>query len=184
MEQTKSYLQVFPQTLLEKYEFAEVRNAAATLQGTSPEEFAQIAMVLEEFSLNLSNLTEPGGSKGEIAKYLDLQFRKLGWREAKHSSKTTFTLRLSPYRAAGERRPKERTQEFTSEGHMVDNVRGRIALDVEWNATADFTIVDPGDLVATERRPRCLWSTGSLPTSGEGSRITKAAVRTAIWIEI
>ncbi len=35
MEQTNSYRQVFPQGLLEKYEFAEVRNAATTLNGAS-----------------------------------------------------------------------------------------------------------------------------------------------------
>lgn len=134
MEQTESYRRVFPVRLLERYEFAEVRNAAATLAGVSPEEFRHITTVLDQFSLTLQSLTDPGGNKGEIARRLDTAFRELGWREARHRTEARLTFRLEPWAGAGEKHAVERTFTYESVGHKVDNVHGRVALDVEWNA--------------------------------------------------
>ncbi|MCC7104145.1 MAG: hypothetical protein IT307_03305, partial [Chloroflexi bacterium] len=81
----------------------------------------------------------------------------------------------SPYRDAGETRPIERTQRFLSEGHMVDNVRGRIALDVEWNAKdgnldrdlANFralheaAVIDVG-VIITRHQERTKWAANYL----------------------
>ncbi len=39
-----------------------------------------------------------------------------------------------PYKAAGEKAPVVLGTEVDSEGYKVDNVKGKIALDVEWNA--------------------------------------------------
>lgn len=134
MELTRSWERVIGAGLQARYEFAEVRNAAATLQGTNPEAFGHIVEVLSAFRLSLANLTDPGGSKSDIARDLDLAFRERGWREAGHQSETRFTFSLQPYRAAGETRAIVREFPFRSEGHKVDNVLGRAALDVEWNA--------------------------------------------------
>jgi hypothetical protein len=41
---------------------------------------------------------------------------------------------LQPYSAAGEKGTVTRESEVYNEGYKVDNVKGRIALDVEWNA--------------------------------------------------
>jgi hypothetical protein len=43
-------------------------------------------------------------------------------------------LILQPYAVAGETMPVLRESEVHNEGYKVDNVKGRIALDVEWNA--------------------------------------------------
>jgi hypothetical protein len=43
-------------------------------------------------------------------------------------------FRIEPYRAAGESKALERRYYFKSSGHKVDNVKGRVGLDVEWNA--------------------------------------------------
>lgn len=134
MELTNSYERVFDATLLAKYVFVEVRNAAATLRGTNPKAFEHVVDVLTRFQLSLANLTDAGGSKSRIASDLDLAFRKLGWREAGHRTETTVTFRLEPYRPAGETKPVVREYPFRTEGHKVDNVLDRVALDVEWNA--------------------------------------------------
>jgi len=111
-----------------------VRNAAATLAGTNPTEFQHIVDVLSAFKLTLTSLTDPGGSKGIIARELDLAFREKGWREVSHRSETVLTLTKSPYHQAGEGKAEVSRETFASEGHKIDNVRGRVALDVEWNA--------------------------------------------------
>lgn len=134
MELTRSFERVFPTSFRKKYEFAEVRNAAATLLGTDPEAFDHITQILSDFELALSDLTDPGGSKGAIARHLDLAFRERGWREAGHKSETRLVFRLEPFKPAGESKPEVRMYDFGSEGHKVDNVFGRVALEVEWNA--------------------------------------------------
>jgi Restriction endonuclease BglII len=134
VELTASYARVFPASILDRYVFVEVRNAAAALAGTNPKEFEDVLTILEQFRLTLGMLTNAGGSKGEIASSLDISFREKGWREAGHRSETVFTLRIEPYRDAGERNAEERVYRYLSSGHKVDNVHGRVALDVEWNA--------------------------------------------------
>jgi hypothetical protein len=134
VELTRSYELVFPPSVLERYEFGEVRNAASALAGTNPAEFSDIVEILDQFHLTVAMLTYPGGSKGEIASTLDRAFRQKGWREAAHHSETVFTLRITPYAEAGEKMAEERVYRYVSSGHKVDNVRGRVALDVEWNA--------------------------------------------------
>ena len=134
MKLTDSYLRVFPASVLDRYTFKEVRQAAAVLANTSPGEFAEIVSVLEGFRLGDSDFLVPGGSKGEVAKRLDEAFRRLGWREGRHDTRIVTELRLMPYAPAGENRPTSVTTEVLAEGYKTDNVKGGVALDVEWNA--------------------------------------------------
>ncbi|MGI8673824.1 MAG: BglII/BstYI family type II restriction endonuclease [Thermoleophilaceae bacterium] len=134
MDLTESYLRIFSSALTDRYEMREVREAAAVLSSTNPEEFEHIASVLDGFSLEDADFLEPGGQKGRVATRLDEAFRLLGWREGRHDTKITSLLRIMPYRAAGETQPHVVETEVANEGYKVDNVRGRVALDVEWNA--------------------------------------------------
>jgi hypothetical protein len=134
MELTRSFERVFDIGLRERYEFGEVRNAAATLQGTNPKAFGHVVDVLSSFTLSIANLSDAGGSKSNIARNLDLAFRELGWREAGHRTQTTVTFKLQPYKIAGEKSVIVREFPFRTEGHKVDNVLDRAALEVEWNA--------------------------------------------------
>lgn len=134
MRLTESYKRVFPRSLLARYEFREVRDAAAVLANTNPAEFAEIVAVLKGFRLAKSDFLNPGGRKGAIAIRLDDAFRQLGWREGRHDTRITSELRLMPYARAGERRPIVVKNEVLAEGYKTDNVKSGVALDVEWNA--------------------------------------------------
>lgn len=134
MELTRSWERVFDGSVKTRYQFAEVRNAAATLHGTNPTAFGHVVQVLSAFTLSLANLTDAGKNKSDIAHGLDLAFRQRGWREGGHQSETRVTFTLQPYRAAGETKSVGREVAYSSEGHKVDNVFDRAALDVEWNA--------------------------------------------------
>lgn len=133
MELTESWLDVMPQPLLDRYRFAETRNAAMLIRSTHPEEFEDLCRVLEAFYFDLDRIVRPGGSKHLIALELDEAFRELGWREGKYDQELTTTLTLEPYRAAGERARRVRRTFNEYGGHKIDNVKGRIGLDVEWN---------------------------------------------------
>lgn len=134
MDLTDSYLRIFSSDLTDRYEMREVREAAAVLSSTNPEEFKDIASVLEGFWLEDEDFLEPGGQKGRVAIRLDEAFRLLGWREGRHDTKITSLLGIMPYRASGETEAQVVETEVANEGYKVDNVRGRVALDVEWNA--------------------------------------------------
>ena len=134
MRLTESYARVFPDSVLERYEFREVRDAAAVLENTNPGEFGELVRVLQGFWLRDGDFLNPGRNKGDVARRLDEAFRTLGWREGRHDTRITTELRLMPYRAAGETAPVATKTEVFAEGYKTDNVKGGVALDVEWNA--------------------------------------------------
>ena len=134
MDLTDSYLTVVPDDILERYDMREVRNAAAVVAQTNPQEFDDLIAVLRGFSLTKSDVLSPGKNEGQIAKRLNVSFRDRGWREGRHDTKITSLLRLMPYRPAGERKAQVVEKEVLNEGYKVDNVKGGVALDVEWNA--------------------------------------------------
>jgi hypothetical protein len=65
---------------------------------------------------------------------LNSLFRDRGWREGSFQMKIHAEVRLLPYGPAGEVNPTSRESEVSSPSYLVDNLKGRIALDVEWHA--------------------------------------------------
>lgn len=134
MDLTHSYVGAVAESLLHRYEFIEVRNAAAVLAATNPIEFDEVTRVLEWFRLTTADLLTPGGQESALAARLNDRFRSLGWREARVDTLIRLQLKKLPYRPAGETHPVVVDTETANQGYLVDNFKGRIALDVEWNA--------------------------------------------------
>lgn len=130
---TYSFTKALPVEIRERYEIREVRNAAALLAATNPDEFAEVVAVLRDFRLSRDDVLGAGGNKSDVARRLDLAFRDLGWREARHDTRVTSVLQLQPW-PPGEGVAVVEESEVRNEGYKVDNVKGRVALDVEWNA--------------------------------------------------
>lgn len=120
--------------MLDRYEVIETRNAAGILTATNPTEFREVVNVLEDFELTEADIINPGGNKSAVAERIDRAFRELGWLEGRHDTRIISEIMVMPFREAGERQPIVRTTEVRNEGYKVDNVKGRIAVDVEWNA--------------------------------------------------
>jgi restriction endonuclease BglII len=131
MQPTQTYLKVFPSSVLERYDFLEVRGASIVLKATNPTEFEDLTQVLKEFSVDVDlDIFPPGGNESETASRLNHAFRTLGWREAQYKVSISSELIL---RAPGS--PAESlTVDNESSSYLVDNVKGRVALDVEWHA--------------------------------------------------
>ena len=134
MQLTESYQSALPPEILARYEIREVRNAAAVLKAVAPNEYAEILNVLIDFSITSADLTTPGGNKSLLAKRIDENFRNLGWREGRHDLEITSRLTLRRYEGAGEKSATVIVNTEESGGYLVDNIKGRVALDVEWNA--------------------------------------------------
>jgi hypothetical protein len=134
MQTTASYDNLIPRKTLGRYQFTEVRNAAAVIAATNPREWNDILDILELFELKPSDILEEGGNKSNVAARLDESLRKNGWREGRVDTSIMLTVRISPYASAGETKVTERQSQVKNKGYKVDNLKSRIALDVEWNA--------------------------------------------------
>ena len=108
--------------------FLETSSAAAVLRSVCPSEWKDITQVLAEFALDPRSWLKKGGNRGDIAQQIDGMFGALGWRETRVDLVTQGVL-LSKSLDVIERLPA-----VEQEGYLVDNFKGRVALDVEWNA--------------------------------------------------
>lgn len=134
MDLTGSWAAALPASLAARYELRETRKAAAVLAATAPEEVAEVCAVLDGFVLHTTDLTEAGGNESRLAARLNTAFRERGWREGRVDTVVKSVLQVQPWAPAGERGVTTREREVLNEGYKVDNVKGRVALDVEWNA--------------------------------------------------
>lgn len=134
MDLTASYRDTVPVAVQKRYELRETRMAAKILAGTNPVEFAELIQVLEGFTLTTKDLVNPGGNESKLAARLNESFRAKGWREARVDTNITLALRVMPFAPAGESTAKLAETTVSNEGYKVDNFKGRVAIDVEWNA--------------------------------------------------
>jgi hypothetical protein len=131
---TTSYLRVLPADVLKRYDVRETRYAAAVLKHTNRKECSDLVEALRGFKLERNDIVMPGGNEGPVAKRLNTAFRASGWREGKYDATLRSELRLMPYSPAGETEPKLIDSEVFSPDYKVDNIKGGVALDIEWNA--------------------------------------------------
>ena len=134
MDLTQSYKEHIPSEVLERYDFCEVRNASAILVSTGPTEWADILRVLGDLAVKDEDLVDQGGNKSDLAGRVDEHFRRLGWREGRVDTMIKLAVKISPYKQAGEKGDVIKITEVENKGYKVDNIKGRVALDVEWNA--------------------------------------------------
>lgn len=139
MIETVTYKRVLPNDLLERYTFMETGSAAAIIAAIRPDPFSDIVNVLKKFTLTSQMLMTPGGNRGCVPRTLDGAFEHLGWMEARVDIyRRAFLFRgnsagdvsLDPF---GDRAEENLVSETYQRGYAVDNVKDRIALDVEWN---------------------------------------------------
>jgi len=111
-----------------RWAFLETSSAAAVLRAVCPTEWADITSVLNSFQLDPMRWLRAGGNRGDIAQDIDRMFTDLGWRETRVDLSTHGILIAKNLTVIEELPPVHQ------EGYLVDNFKGRVALDVEWNA--------------------------------------------------
>lgn len=121
---------VFPDAVWDKFEIYSYRNAAAILSQNFPKQFSQIVHALEVFEITTTMIRTPGGSKGPIAKYVDSLLTAPDWEE----TRITADLNVKLLSAHGNKVLREYIREGYLDGHRIDFVSGKVALDLEWNS--------------------------------------------------
>lgn len=187
MDLTDSYLRVVPADVLARHDWAETRQAAAVLAATNPVEFDDLVQVLRDFHVDPNlDIFPAGGNESLTAARLNEAFRHLGWREASYKVSVSSVLTLLPWADAGESRPKTVEAENDSSSYLVDNVKGRVAIDVEWHAkdgnldrdVAAYrslhteTIIDAAAMVTMSRAAMRAWAVQLDPSTRKFSTTT------------
>jgi hypothetical protein len=122
----------FEKSLAEKFELFSYRNAAAILATNFPNQFESLISGLNAFEISRDMIRMPGGSKGPIAKYVDTLFQEdIGWKEARISANLHVKLLHAKQK---DRVLEEYVKEGFLDGHRIDFLNGRVALDLEWNS--------------------------------------------------
>jgi restriction endonuclease BglII len=122
--------QVFSTSLQRKFEIFSYRNAAGILAGSFPRQFTELTRALDDFSISASMIRRPGGSKSTIAKYVDTLFGD-DWAE------TRIVADLHVKLIHAQQKGKilsQYTREGFLDGHRIDFVNAKVALDLEWNS--------------------------------------------------
>jgi hypothetical protein len=127
---------VIPPHLQDRYEWLESGNAAAILHAVASYEFEDFLYVLDDFALHPNEWLRSGGNKGDLTDALDQRFRSLGWQETRIDFEVKGFLHTD-FHAKGTRtegRTIEEVPAIYAPGYRVDNFKGRMIVDIEWNA--------------------------------------------------
>ena len=121
---------ILPSDVFDRYEVASYRNAAAILQSSFPEHFAEIVGLLHDLSITKTMIRTPGGAKSPIAYHVD-DLMPPGWVEARIAA----DLHVTTYHA---KRRDQVIEHYVRpgflDGHRIDFLKGRVAFDLEWNS--------------------------------------------------
>ena len=130
--ETHSYDEVLPAAVKDHFSFYEVRNAALILKSVAPDEWADIVQVLSGFRFDANTFLQSGGNNSKMAASLNDSFARLGWRECLYELETKATIKFR--HAKGSQPAAEELGTNHTSSYWVDNRKGRVLLDVEWNA--------------------------------------------------
>jgi len=118
-----------PTSLLEKYEIHNFNHAVEILSRAYVNEYAEIIAALEILTLSVSDIVKGGGNESAIPKKLSAYLHPLEWQEIKITGDLLVKLR---YRNIAQ--ITELTIKDFIDGHNIDYVKNRVAIDMEWNS--------------------------------------------------
>jgi hypothetical protein len=110
-----------PEDLRDFYHVREWRNATGVLATACPGEWAEIVEVLRGFRLLKSQVLTAGGGLSPISQGINQAFQSRGWLEKAFATKIVVDETV-----------------YESPTHKVDCLKGRVALELEWNNKDPF----------------------------------------------
>lgn len=122
---------VFNPELLEKFEIYSYRSAANVLAHSFPKQFSELISALEKFEITKTMIRTPGGNKGPIASYVDTLFSTDNWAETRISADLNVKLIHATQK---DKILRSYTRQGFLDGHRIDFVSDKVALDLEWNS--------------------------------------------------
>lgn len=116
-------------SIRKKYEIHNINHALEILTQAYPIEYSEVTSTLESFTLSISDIIAGGGNESAIPKKLSFYLNPLGWKEIKITGDLLVKLH--------QRNPPQIEEVLIKDfidGHNIDYVKNRIAVDMEWNS--------------------------------------------------
>ena len=128
--------------VLDLYDVYSYRHAAAILKTSFPDELEEIEQALLNFRITTTDIGMPGKNESVIPKKFSKELRPKDWLEtqiqgdlivrlSEHSETLLETGKLKKCKLP-DKPPITLTNYI--DGHKIDYVKGRVALDLEWNS--------------------------------------------------
>ncbi len=129
-----------PKEVAELYEVHDFGHASAILTRDFEAEYSEICAALLGFRFTDEQLKKPGGNESDVPKVYQKLLEPAGWREVQLNSTHQFEervfktgTRLKKRKGPGDLEGSK-TETRHSDTHKIDFLKGRLALDVEWNS--------------------------------------------------
>ena len=126
-----------PDEITRRFEVYNYNHALEILDQSFPIEWKEIKDTLQNLNISINDLLMDGGNESPIPPKFSRMLEPLGWKEIRISG--DLTIKLFPRRGdkkgvfasnpIGEKIIKEYI-----DGHNIDYVKSRIAIDIEWNS--------------------------------------------------
>lgn len=116
------------------YELFNYGHALEILQSGFPDIWAELCSALPKLRIKSDWITEAGGRKTQIAETFDRLLFPLGWKEMRIDGDLIIHQHIRSGRTGADDIEHDFTYEGYIEGHNIDFVKGRVALDLEWNS--------------------------------------------------
>ena len=126
-----------PKKLFKKFEFYNYNHALEILSQSFDTEFSEILKTLGELKIGQSDLIERGGNESPIPPKFSAVLEPLGWKEIRISGDLIVKIypRKGGKKSVFSTKPTDqKVLENYIDGHNIDFVKNRVALDVEWNS--------------------------------------------------
>ena len=122
---------LIPESIADKYKFYNFNGGVEILTQTCPKEFKDIVKTLKKFEITLKDIKQKGGNESKIPKKLSKLLKERDWKETEISGDLHIRLLEG-------KKLKEIGRKFVLEdcisGPKIDYVKGRVAVDMEWNS--------------------------------------------------
>jgi Restriction endonuclease BglII len=130
-----------PLDIRQKYELLSYRNAAIVLSDSRRAEFNELLEALRRFQISSEMIRKAGGNESEIPRLLAASLRPHNWHETIIQGDLAVRLTWREQIGVNKRgKPifgpkfREIRRERYLDGHKIDFVKDRVALDMEWNS--------------------------------------------------
>lgn len=128
--------------VLDLYDVYSYRHAAAIMKTSFPDELNEIEQALLDFKITTKDIAMPGGNESVIPKQFSTALRLKNWYETRVQGDLVIRVfEQSEEVLDNGKLKKHKTPEKPAiivenyiDGHKIDYVKGRVALDMEWNS--------------------------------------------------
>lgn len=129
--------QWLPRSIVSKFEIYNYNHAAEILSQACQPELNDMVSALSELKIKQDEIVQAGGNESPIPQKFAAVLDPKGWKEIRISG--DLLIKMFPRKGVrkgvfSEKPSEKRTIENYIDGHNIDFVKERVAIDIEWNS--------------------------------------------------